>query len=521
MSASPQTSAVSSTYIAIDQASAALYTPEQVYALDQAAIDSGIPSIQLMKRAGRAAFELLVDSFPQVEQVTVYCGGGKNAGDGYVLAALAAQRVIPVKVIALVAAEQLQGDAKLAYDYAVQEGVTIESTLPASAPISGVIIDALLGIGFKSTDVNGKDINGGLRENFAAAVAQINAAKLPVIAIDIPTGLDANTGAAGAVVHATKTITYIAPKRGLFTGRGPAVTGDIYLASLDVPAEIYSQQSSSAARLNVNELISTLPARQADAHKGSFGHVLIIGGDHGMGGAVIMAAEAAARAGAGLVTVATRPEHVVPLLVRRPEVMTKGVNSGLELEPLLARASVLVLGLGLGRSAWSEQMLQVAVKSGLPMVVDADGLNLIAEAKVVQKNELPAQLLITPHPAEAARLLASETQAVNQNRFAAVTQLAADYSCVCILKGAGSLVAGAEGQVGVVAHGNPGMATGGMGDVLSGICGALIAQGLTLETTAQLAACVHAKAGDMAAEKIGQRGLLATDIIPFVSELLA
>lgn len=501
----------STAYRSIQQAPAALYTAEQVYALDQAAIDSGIPSIQLMKRAGRAAFELLMDKYPHIEQLTVYCGGGKNGGDGYVVAALAAQRVIPVSVVALVPAENLQGDAKLAYDYAVQEGVAITHQLPAAAPTQGVIVDAILGIGF----------TGELRANLVAAVEQINAAHLPVIAIDIPSGLAANTGAAGVVVNAQHTITYIAPKRGLFTGRGPAVTGDVYVATLDVPAELYADQTSTSSRLDLTELMTQLPARQADAHKGGFGHVLVIGGDTGMGGAVVMAAEAAARAGAGLVSVATRPEHVLPLLVRRPEVMAKGVNSGQELEPLLARASVVVLGPGLGRSAWSEQMLQAAVKSGLPMVLDADGLNLIAEAKVVTKSELPKQLLITPHPAEAARLLATDTPTINQDRFAAVTQLAANYSAVCILKGAGSLVSAPEGQIGVVTYGNPGMATGGMGDVLSGICGALIAQGLSLENAAQLAACLHAKAGDLAAEKMGQRGLLATDIIPFVSELLA
>lgn len=490
----------------------ALYSTAQVYALDAAAIASGIPGIQLMKRAGRAAFDLLMERFPSPELITVYCGTGKNGGDGYVLAALAAQRLIPVQVIQLTPGDTLTGEARAAYDFAVQERVLIVPFADASAPSTGVIVDALLGIG----------LQGEVRPTFAAAIAQINNAGLPVLAIDIPSGLNGDSGAAqGIVVEADLTITFIGIKRGLLTGRGPAVCGEVILSDLAIPADIYSQEETTAEQLYLIDLLELLEPRAADAHKGHFGHVMIIGGDHGYGGAVIMAAEAAARSGAGLVSVATRPEHVPAILTRCPEIMSSGVASGQELEQLLSRPTVLVIGPGLGRSPWSEQLLQVAAKSGLPMVVDADALNILAEGRVLPNTQTHENWLFTPHPGEAARLLGLTTAEINADRFAAVTALQKKLGGAVILKGAGSLILGESGVTGVVTDGNPGMATGGMGDVLSGIAGALLAQGLSVEDAAQLGAVLHASAADLAVEKIGQRGLLATDIIPYVSQLLS
>lgn len=495
-----------------------LYTASEVYALDAAAIAGGIPSIQLMKRAGRAAFELLVERFPAAELVSVYCGAGKNGGDGYVLAALAAQRLLPVQVIQLTAPDKLTGEARQAYDFALQEGVRMLPFAQAAAPEGGVIVDALLGIGLR----------GAPTGEFVQAIEQINQSRLPVLALDIPSGLNADTGAtAGVAVHAQITIPFIALKRGLLTGRGPALAGELVLANLDVPAATYDVVAPSAERLVLNGLIGLLAPRSADAHKGDFGHVMVIGGDTGMGGAALMAAEAAARTGAGNVSIATRPEHVAAILARRPEVMACGVVSGQELEPLLARPTLLVVGPGLGRSPWSEQMLQQAVKSGLPLVLDADALNILAEGRVipVANRQQHSSWLLTPHPAEAARLLGITTAEVQADRFAAVRALSERYNSSVILKGAGSLVAGIHGQetnelVGVVTDGNPGMASGGMGDVLSGIVGGLVAQGLSAADAARLGAVVHACAADLAAEDLGQRSLLATDLIPYLGQLL-
>lgn len=490
-----------------------LYTASEVYALDAAAITGGIPSIQLMKRAGRAAFELLIERYPAPELISVYCGAGKNGGDGYVLAALAAQRKLPVQVIQLTAAEKLAGEARQAHDFAVQESVSIVPFAQATAPATGVIVDALLGIGLRAAPAG----------EFAAAIEQINSAGLPVLALDIPSGLNADTGAvAGAVVQAQITIPYIALKRGLLTGRGPAVCGELVLANLDIPAAIYDKVTPSVERLSLGELLPLLAPRAADAHKGDFGHVMVIGGDTGYGGAALMAAEAAARTGAGKVSLATRPEHVPAILARRPEIMACGVVSGQELEPLLARPTLLVVGPGLGRTPWSEQMLQQAIKSGLPLVLDADALNILAEGRVVPVvgHQQHSPWLLTPHPAEAARLLGITTAEVQADRFAAVRAISARYNASVILKGAGSLVASSHGLIGVVTDGNPGMATGGMGDVLSGIVGGLVAQGLSAHDAARLGAVVHACAADLAAADVGQRSLLATDLIPYLGQLL-
>jgi NAD(P)H-hydrate epimerase len=263
--------------------------------------------------------------------------------------------------------------------------------------------------------------------------------------------------------------------------------------------------------LDLKKLQCLLPPRERNAHKGLFGHVLVIGGDTGMGGAVALAAEAAARTGAGLTGVATQPAHVAAILARRPEIMVTGVTSGQALEPLLARPSLLVVGPGLGHSAWSEQMLQQATLCGLPLVLDADGLNLLAAGRVVREPRRDNWIL-TPHPAEAARLLGVTTADIQQDRSAAARALQQRYGGVIVLKGAGTLVCGPDGITGSCTGGNPGMASGGMGDVLAGIIGGLLAQGLTATDAASLGVCLHAEAADIAARQ-GERGLLASDLL--------
>lgn len=496
----------------VSASTSALYTAAQAYALDAAAIAAGTPSIQLMKRAARTAFQHLLERFGEPALISVYCGAGNNGGDGYVLAGLAAQRRLPVQIIQLTPPDKLKGDAHQAYEFALQEAVPMLAFDPAKAPAEGVIVDALLGIG----------LQGEPRGEFVAAINQINQAGLPVVALDIPSGLNGDTGAVASVaVKAGMTITFIGLKRGLVTGRGPALCGKLLLEPLGIAQEILDQQLPSAQRLGLHQLLPLLAPREADAHKGDFGHVMVIGGDTGFGGAALMAAEAAARTGAGLVSIATRPEHIPAILARRPEIMALGVVSGQELEPWLTRPSVLVVGPGLGRSPWSEQMLQQAVASGLPMVLDADALNILAEGRVVPKAQGGGRWLLTPHPAEAARLLGETTAEVQADRFAAAQTLAQRFGASIILKGAGSLVAVSGEVPGVVTDGNPGMATGGMGDVLAGILGGLIAQGLAVGDAARLGAVLHAVAADLAAADLGQRSLLATDLMPYLCQLLA
>jgi len=262
------------------------------------------------------------------------------------------------------------------------------------------------------------------------------------------------------------------------------------------------------------ETLARLPARAPDAHKGQFGHVLLIGGDRGFGGSIMLSAQAALRCGAGLVSLATRPEHVPGALTRLPEVMTLGVSSANQLMGVLAHASVLVVGPGLGQAPWGRSLLSAAAQAKILQVWDADALNLLSNAGL----ELARGSVITPHPGEAARLLGISTEQVQAERPAAARALVKKYSVVCVLKGAGSLIAGVDGELAICNHGHPAMATAGLGDVLAGVLGALLAQGMSAFDAACLAVWLHARAGEQ--QGILGRGLAASDLIPAIRQLL-
>lgn len=263
------------------------------------------------------------------------------------------------------------------------------------------------------------------------------------------------------------------------------------------------------------EVRVALPKRARDASKSNFGHVLVIGGDYGMPGAVRMAAEAAARVGAGLTSVATHPEHVAVVAAQRPELMCHAIQNKAALLPLLKKATVIVLGPGLGQSEWSQQLFDLTLSAPQVKVLDADALNLLAKNLIKQNN-----WVLTPHPGEAARLLQSDVAHIQADRVAAVNALQKKYDGVIVLKGAGTLIKAVEGLPAVCSLGNPGMATGGMGDILSGVIGGLLAQGLSPLQAARVGVYVHAKAADLAASACGERGLLATDLLPYLQQLV-
>ncbi|GAB1261693.1 NAD(P)H-hydrate dehydratase [Aurantivibrio plasticivorans] len=489
------------------------YTAAQVRELDRIAIEEfAVPGIVLMKRAGRAAFEQILAYWPKPEAITVFCGVGNNAGDGYIIAGLAAQQNFNVRVVTVAETDKLTGDARLAFEFAKQASVPIESfSDDTSLDGFGVVVDALLGTG----------LNGEVRSRYQQAIELINRGQQPVLAVDIPSGLCADTGnVLGCSVVASVTVTFIGLKQGLLTGDAADYVGDVRFDSLSVPGDVYKSLVPAATRLSYNSLSTLLPPRARVSHKGHFGHVLVVGGNHGMGGAALMAAQAAARCGAGLISVATQPEHVSAFLARQPEIMVKPTETVADLVRLLSTASVVVVGPGLGRDEWAQHFLSAVIKSPLPTVFDADGLNLIAEAPaLLELAEEAKTIVLTPHPAEAARLLGVETQEINRDRFAAAAKLAANYKAAVVLKGAGSVVATTH-ALSVSDYGNPGMAGGGMGDVLSGVIGALLAQHLTAFEAAQLGTVVHGLAADRAAENGGERGLLATDLLPHLRQLL-
>lgn len=502
-----------------------LYSAGAVRELDRRAIeDHGMPGIALMKHAGAAAFNALLARWPRVGRLTVFCGGGNNGGDGYIIAALAKQRGLLVTVLQLTPPEKLTGDAHRAWQFACQANVPMaafQGTIDRAIAVGvdsvvgkgdgdEIIVDALLGTGIK----------GQVRENYSLAIDAINQSASPVLAVDIPSGLCSDTGAVrGVAVRAELTVTFIGIKAGLLTGRGPALCGELSYHDLGVPAQIFEDMPVIAQRLKLPDLMGLLPRRDRDAHKGKFGHVLVIGGDEGFGGAAAMAAEAALRVGAGLVGVATRSSHVSALLARRPELMVKPVDSGQQLEPLLTGPSVLVIGPGLGRSSWSEQVLQQAINTGIPMVVDADALNIISEGRVGAGADT-RHWVLTPHPGEAARLLNISNAEIQADRFGACKAIQRRFHGTVLLKGAGTLISSGEETLALCPYGNPGMATGGMGDMLAGIIGGLLAQGLSAGQATQLAACLHGAAADRVADEYGERGMMATDLLAPLQRLV-
>ena len=481
-----------------------LYRAAQVRELDRIAIqDRGISGYALMSRAGAAAFDLLRQRWPEARRILVVCGGGNNAGDGYVVARLAQQAGLEVSILTLVDPAKLGGDAQTAWQDACAAEVPIAPFAAAGLAGADLLVDAMLGTGLE------REVSGRWRE----AMNAMNAHSAEILALDIPTGLHADTGAIlGAAIHAAATMTFIGLKQGLFTGQGPACCGEVRFADLDVPPDIYPAIHPACRRYAGKDLPELLPRRSRSAHKGHFGHVLVVGGDHGMAGAARMTAEAAARCGAGLVSVATRAAHADWLAVTRPELMVHGIEVAEELEPLLDRATVIAIGPGLGRNEWGRAMLNTVLTRDKPLVVDADGLNLLA----IEPGYRDAWIL-TPHPGEAARLLKMTPTQVEADRFAAVEDIALRYGGVAVLKGAGSLIASRiDGQVALNTTGNPGMAGGGMGDVLTGVIAALIAQGLPLFAAAKAGVYLHGLAGDQAAQAGGERGLLATDLLPLL-----
>lgn len=481
-----------------------LYTAAQVGELESLTIkEHGIPGIELMSRAGYAVFKHLRSKWPNAKKICIFCGAGNNAGDGYIIAGLALSAGVDVVVYALSDPENLTGNAELAYmDYRKAKGKVVLFEVELEREIrADLIVDALLGTGLS------KPVTG----DYAQAIQIINKINAPVVAVDLPSGLNPDTGnVMGIAVKAESTVTFIGLKQGLFTGVAAEYCGEIHYSSLAVPKEVFNHAISDTYRI----FKKNIPPRARYAHKGDYGHVLIIGGDRGYPGAVRMAGEAALRAGAGLVSIAAHPDHAALLNVSRPELMCHGTKTPAQLKPLLDKANAIVVGPGLGQSKWAAELFIAAIKSRKMLVIDADGLNLLAH--VTEKH---ANWVLTPHPGEAARLMQGTVADIQQDRYATVAKIQRKYGGIVVLKGAGTLVA-SNADIAVSTTGNPGMASGGMGDVLAGLIGGLLAQGFSLKDAAQQGVFLHGMAGDLAAEQGGERGLLASDLMPYIRQLV-
>ena len=491
----------------------ALYRAVQVRELDRIAIeDLGIPGAVLMERAGLAAFRALRQCWPAARKVVVVSGVGNNGGDGYVLARRALEAGLQVRVCQLGDVLRLKGDALVAFQGMEKLGLRPVAFTAEALPWADVVVDAVFGTGLD------REVTGVWSE----ALTAMTASGVPVLAIDIPSGLHADTGRVlGTAVRAAVTMSFIGLKQGMFTAEGREYSGTILFDDLAVPAEVYTRVASAAERIAYADLQRQLKPRARSAHKGNFGHVLVMGGDCGYAGAARLAAEAAARVGAGLVTVATRGVHAAIIAANRPELMCHGAEAADDVRPLLERATVVAIGPGLGQSAWAEDMLTAALNAKRPLVVDADALNLLARDSARRRCDSgnSTDWVLTPHPGEAGRLLGCSAAEIQADRFAALRALVARLGGVCVLKGSGTLVLEQGGRIAVAEDGNPGMAVGGMGDVLTGIIAGLLAQGFGLADAARLGVCLHGRAGDVAAMG-GERGLLASDLLAALRSLV-
>jgi NAD(P)H-hydrate epimerase len=494
-----------------------LYTAKQCQQLDRHCIDDlGISGYELMQQAAQSAFAVLLSEWPHVQELIVVCGKGNNGGDGFEMAVIAQEHGIDVQLVFDGAIYRLEGEAKQAAEAAVNAGLTVigSDQVNWSKP-NCVIVDALLGTGFK----------GEPNEAAIHLIELINESGLPVLAVDVPSGLDSTTGfAPGVAVSADVTVTMLLNKQGLFTGDASDYVGQVRLANLGVPKAAKARFAASVYLQNWHSVRQSrvFHPRKKTVHKGDFGHVLIIGGDQGMAGAVSLSASAALRSGAGLVSVATQPQHVAAIVARQPEVMAHGVECGQQLVNLIEKADVIAIGPGLGQGSWGQQMLQQVMASERPVVLDADALNLLAQGKIQHNLERRVSVM-TPHLGEAARMLGCDTRMIAQDRFTALKQLSERFSSHVVLKGAGSLI-GNHQKVSICGDGNPGMASGGMGDVLTGMTASLMAQYLKTQPTAlheivSAAVCLHSAAADEGAKQ-GQRSLLASDLLVELRQLL-
>lgn len=476
-----------------------LYSTAQVRALDAYAIETlGIPGYTLMKRAGEAALRYLRTRFPVAHRIVIVCGAGNNGGDGYVLARFAQAAGLTVTALSATAPDQLRGDAHQAYEDLRASGAQIQPYVPERLADGEVIVDALLGTGLR----------GPARDEVARVIRDINGSGRPVLAVDVPSGLDSDTGVPlGETVRADCTVTFVGLKTGLFIGDGPAFAGTVFFDDLEIAPGPAGGPPPRIERILESAIQQALPRRARSSHKGDYGRVLIVGGGVGMPGAARLAGEACLRVGAGLVTVAVAPENVAAIAAGRPELICLPLADVEALTEASERADVIAIGPGLGRTPWARSALDRVLHSGKPLVVDADALNIIAESRGAAREDW----VLTPHPGEAGRLLGMHTAEIQQDRLIALDRLVGRYHGTVVLKGAGTLV-GAPGHIPALCErGNPGMATAGMGDVLTGTIAGIFAQCRDAWLAARVGVLVHAMAGDAAA-RTGERGLLAGDV---------
>ena len=495
-------------------------TAEEMRDLDRRAGDEfGVPSIVLMENAGRHVARAALDTLggAKGKRVTVIAGRGNNGGDGFVAARHLRDAGADVSVFLLASPEDVKGDAKTNLDALLESGLPVKSSesiskIESALAHSDLVIDAIFGTGLR----------GEVTGPAADAIGAMNRCGRPVIAVDLPSGLDADTGGIwGVCVRASRTVTFALPKIGMFIYPGADCIGELTVVDIGIPRELHEGIQTEVP--GVEWVMSRLPDRPADAHKGTFGTVLVIAGSPGFTGAAAMAGEAALRSGAGLSTVAVPIGLQDVMAAKLTEVMTAGLPQTEDrtfaadaADPALnlaEKATSVVLGCGIGTHPQTKEFVDGFVRSARrPMVIDADGLNcLVQDAEALRGPH--CDLVLTPHPGEMARLLGTTSAEVQSNRIGAAKEAASRFGSVIVLKGARTVIADPSGRAFINLTGNSGMATGGTGDVLAGAIGALLAQGLSALDAAVCGVYIHGRAGDIAAEMLGQAGMIAGDVL--------
>jgi len=486
------------------------YSATQVLSHEkQLAIDLDLSLFELMTRAGHQSFNITQQLYPTLTEVLVVCGKGNNGGDGFIFALKALENGIAVRVLSTASPEQMKDEAKQAYQLLIaSQGENPALNIVCSNNLAGLavnikefkgplVVDSLFGIG----------LNRPLSSEYLSLIEAINGQVAEVVSLDIPSGLNATTGTVDELaVVANITITFIVAKQGLLTGQGLTHIGTLYLADLDIGIDFIQSLTPKVFIQGVNDL-PLLTYRHASMHKGSIGLALMIGGNEGMPGAIKLASEGALRSGAALVAVCCHHQNQAMVFNNRPELMLAPPQvSSLADSSFLDKAKVLLIGPGLGMNDWAYELFVCALKQPKPIVVDADALRILS-----QKPTYKEQWVLTPHPGEAASLLNTDIATIEHDRFSAVRAIAKKYGGICVLKGAGSLISDGE-SVWINQTGNSGMASGGMGDVLSGIIAGLILQSPSLLDAVRLAVSIHGQAADAIVAQVGQRGLLASDL---------
>jgi hydroxyethylthiazole kinase-like uncharacterized protein yjeF len=506
-----------------------IVTAQQMKNIDRRAIrDFGIPGPVLMENAAAAVMTEMEKFFDGLAgtRVGILCGKGNNGGDGLALARRLRIRGVPVRVALLAPFNSVAGEAKV--NLAILRKMDVEikqnAAIPAIADVvswSDIVVDAVLGVGLSTP----------LKGTYAFAVELMNASGKPLVAVDVPTGINADTGEVmGSAVRAGLTVTMALLKRGLVLHPGAQHAGTVRVADIGIPSEVVEKENIAVSLLTRGSAWGLIDPRRPDANKGSFGHVLVVAGSLGKAGAAVMTARGALRTGAGLVSVAT-PNSLVPIIqqhvfesmcIPAAESIDGTIGIGAEVELLRAAEKMSACAIGPGLSTHFETIQVVRnfiERLTVPAVIDADGLNALAGSLDMLK-KAKAPVILTPHPGEMGRLIGISARDVQKDRIGIAGDFAMKYKVTLVLKGAGTVVAAPDGRVFINSTGNPGMATGGAGDVLTGMIGSLLAQGYTTTQAACLGVYLHGLAGDLAAKEKGEMAMLAGDLIEKIPDAI-